>query len=187
MIVALDISTADTGIAMKDSRGGMHLHSAAPLKSQHDYTKILHVARLISGLVMPLVVAGQDSRFRRDDECFIFVEQPFFVRGKSFPGPMYMLHGAVLSSLYDACLERHAAFAWNEVSVTTWRNWLLKKAGVAAEILPGNKRAKSAELKVATQHALVKLGHVRQECVGNSDIADAYGLLLWAEEQMKGE
>lgn len=187
MIVALDISTADTGIAMKDSRGGIHLHNVAPLKSQKDYTKILHVAAGVVQKVLLTVALNQRSRFRRDDECLVFVEEPFHRSGRSFPGPTYMCHGAIMALLFDACNIAGATFCWNVVNVSVWRPWLLSIAGVKACNAEGKKRPGTAEYKVAVQQALVKLGHEYPASVLNDNVADAAGIYLWAEEQMKGE
>ena len=169
VIVALDLSPKDTGVALITANGNLRQLSIKPSKEYTDYRKLLDSAQQIQNAVL-----RELARFTVQ-ELEVFVEQPFFIPGKSHPGPMYMLHGQTLQKLSE--LVDAANFYWNEVSVSTWRSWLLKRMSVVAD------SRKTDDQKAATFAALAKLGITVID--HNDNCADSVGLLLWAREALK--
>lgn len=167
MLICLDISTKCTGMTIAAGGAIRKILAIKPDKKWKDYQKLRDIAGSVVSEVG--VVSG---------EIDVVVEEPFFVPGKSHPSSMFMLHGMILDRLNTLAEETGSQFTWNVVSVSTWRNWLLKYCGVIAA------SRKSDDQKEATFKALNKLGYKFGKEHSN-DAADSLGIYLWAKEQMK--
>lgn len=170
-VVALDISSTDTGVC---------------LGCGDKVVTFGHVEKnVVTGDYLDLLKFGDDivSRIKGSFEyescsgMAVFVEQPFYVPGKSTPAPVFMTHGIILNKLYDFSQAYFKdCFYWNEVSVSTWRNWLFRRHNFKP------KSRKSKEQKEYTKALLAKHYKIQHD---NNNALDAAGIMLWALDNIK--
>lgn len=169
--VCLDISATDTGMAVLGVDGNVAFYSHYSSKKGEDYIRLIRVADTIVndlcfrfGNTMPVF-----------KELYVYPEAVFMGKfGAAMIDPLIQ-HGILLAKLQAWAAAQHVGFFWNEISVGSWRSWLLKHTGVVAA------SRKSKDQKIATNVALAKLGYE----VDNQNTADALGILMYVKEKFK--
>jgi hypothetical protein len=150
-ILALDISSTCTGAAAY-YRGKLIIRDF-PVKG--DYSRILKMGDMFASFLDEL---SCEHQFPDKPMWDIWAEEPFYVRKGSFDLPIKMAHGVLMYAAHEYGLK----FAWNYVSVNTWR----------AEY----KLHKEKDKKTPVMEAMSRRFNI---VVPNGDIGDALGILNW--------
>lgn len=167
--IALDISASDTGIVVwrqyAGAREAQNLYiSHFKTPGSGDYQALLNVGRDIGDIIDNNLHTAEYAGVQ------VYPEQVFIgPHGAGMIKPL-MMHGILMAIIHAVAADHRKDMWWNEVNVNTWRNWLLKEHAVKAA------SRKSKDLKAATLQIINKLGY---ETEGNSNIADAIGIMRW--------
>lgn len=167
MILTLDISSTAIGYAFWLKKGLIKSGVIQPIRKGQDYSRLIEMGRNLNTLICfctKIILGNSQSEF-----LDVWVEEPFFIPGKSRDTPIKMMHGIVLWLLWALYQEN---FSLNYVGISTWRKGLLP-----------SKCSKEEKKTIVMK----KMGEKFGVTIKDDNHADALGILKWRLEQEYGK